>query len=93
MLKITRAANGEVVFRVCGRLGAENVAELKGLFSSEGTSRRITLDLKELTLVDQDAVSFLWRCETSGMQLKNCATYIREWITKEQDRHLSGNSK
>jgi hypothetical protein len=35
MLKITRAANGEVVFTVSGRLDAENLAELKTLFSSE----------------------------------------------------------
>jgi hypothetical protein len=35
MLKITRAANGEVVFMVSGRLDAENLAELKTLFSSE----------------------------------------------------------
>jgi hypothetical protein len=35
MLKITRAANGEVVFTVSGRQDAENLAELKTLFSSE----------------------------------------------------------
>jgi anti-anti-sigma regulatory factor len=63
MLKITRVANGEVVFTVNGRMEAENLVELKTLFSSEASGRRITLDLKELTLVDQAAVSFLMRCE------------------------------
>jgi hypothetical protein len=57
MLKITRAA----VFTVSGRMDAENLAELKTLFNSEAGGRRITLDLKELTLVDQDAVHFLER--------------------------------
>jgi hypothetical protein len=86
MLKITRAANGEVVFTVSGRLGAENLAELKTLVNSEASGRRITLDLRELTLVDQDAVSFLVRCEAENIQLKNCAAYIREWITRERDQ-------
>jgi anti-anti-sigma regulatory factor len=84
MLKITRTANGEVVFTVSGRLDAENLAELKRLFGSEARSRRITLDLKELTLVDQDAVSFLRRCEANNIQLRNCPAYIREWITRER---------
>ena len=84
MLKITRAANGEVVFTVSGRMDAENLRELKTLLSSEPNGRRITLDLKELTLVDQDAVRFLERCEIDNMQLKNCPAYIREWITTER---------
>ena len=84
MLKITKAANEEVVFTVSGRMDAENLAELKTLFGSEASGRRITLDLKELTLVDQDAVRFLMRCETDNIQLKNCPAYIREWITRER---------
>jgi anti-anti-sigma regulatory factor len=86
MLKITRAANGEVVFTVSGRLDAENLAQLKTLFDSEAAGRRITLDLRELTLVDQDAVSFLMRCEADNIQLKNCSAYIREWIRRERSQ-------
>ncbi len=86
MLKITRAANEEVVFTVSGRMDAENLAELEALFNSEASGRRITLDLMELTLVDQDAVSFLMRCEADNIQLKNCPAYIREWITKERSQ-------
>jgi len=85
MLKITRAANGEVIFTVSGRMDAEHLAELKTLFSSEADGRRITLDLRDLTLVDQDAVSFLERCEADNIHLKNCPAYIREWITKERN--------
>jgi hypothetical protein len=84
MLKITRAANGDVVFTVSGRMDAEDLAELKTLFNSEASDHRITLDLKELTLVDQDAVRFLERCEVDRIQLKNCPAYIREWITRER---------
>ena len=84
MLKITRAANGEVVFTVSGRLDAENLAELETLFRAEASGRRITLDLTELTLVDQEAVLFLGRCEAEDIRLRNCPAYIREWIMRER---------
>jgi STAS domain-containing protein len=84
MLKITRVTNGEVVFKLSGRMDAENVSELEELFSAEA-SGRIVLDLEDLTLVDQDVVSFLRRCEAGSIQLKNCPAYIREWITGEPD--------
>jgi hypothetical protein len=83
VLKITRAANGEVL-TVSGRLEAENLDELKTLMNSDANSRRIVLDLKDLILVDQDAVSFLERCEADNITLKNCPAYIREWITGER---------
>ena len=82
MLKITRTANGEVVFKLSGRLGAENVGELERLLSAE--AGRIVLDLKDLTLVDQDVVSFLRRCEGDSLKLRNCPAYIRKWITGER---------
>jgi len=84
MFMITREANGEVIFSVSGRMDAENLPELKTLFSSEASGRRITLELRELTQVDQDAVRFLMRCEADNIQLKNCPAYIREWITRER---------
>ena len=83
MLKITRTANGEVVFKLSGRMGAENVGELERLFSAEAGSRCTVLDLKDLILVDQDAVSFLRRCEGDSLKLRNCPAYIRKWITGE----------
>jgi anti-anti-sigma regulatory factor len=85
MLKIKRAANGEVVLTLSGRMDAENVIELKSLFKLEVEGRRIVLDLKDLTLVDREAVRFLGRCEADSIRLKNCPAYIREWITRERD--------
>jgi hypothetical protein len=76
MLKIMRAANGEVV--------TENLGELEKLISAEADGHRIILDLKGLALVDQDAVSFLRRCEADNITLKDCPAYIREWITGER---------
>ncbi len=86
MLKITRAANGEVVIKLSGRMDAENIGELETLVREEAKGRRIVLDLKDLTLVDQDAVSFLKRCEADNITLKDCPAYIREWITRGRNQ-------
>ena len=85
MLKITRSANGEVVFKVSGRIDEDNVSELKTLFKTETNGRRIVLDIKDLTLVDRDGVIFLGQCQAEGIELKNCPAYIREWIKRERD--------
>jgi len=83
MLKITRAGNGDVVIKLSGRMNVENMGELEALVSEEANGRRrIVLDLRDLTLVDQDAVSFLKHCEEDNITLKNCPAYIREWITR-----------
>jgi anti-anti-sigma regulatory factor len=84
MLRINRAANGEVVFKLSGRMDAENVADMTALLGSEPKGRRIVLDLRDLTLVDQEAVKFLESCETDSIKIKNCPAYIREWITRER---------
>jgi hypothetical protein len=84
MLKITRTANGEAIFRLSGRMHAENIAELESLFNAETKGRRIVLDLKDLTLLDGEAVSFLAKCEADSVEIKNCPPYIREWIARER---------
>jgi hypothetical protein len=84
MLKITRTANEEVVFKLTGRMDAENVNELENLINAEASGRRVVLDLRDLRLVDQEVVSFLRRCEADSIQLKNCPAYIREWIRRER---------
>jgi anti-anti-sigma regulatory factor len=84
MLRIQRSENGEVVFTLSGRMDAENIAELKALLGEEAKDRRMVLDLKDLTLVDRDAISFLEYFETAGIKLKNCPAYVREWITRER---------
>jgi hypothetical protein len=91
MLKITRAANGEVVITLSGRMGAENLGELEKLISAEADGRRIVLDLKDLTLVDRDAVKFLERCEADSIKPTNCPAYIRRWITENGDEHRNQN--
>jgi anti-anti-sigma regulatory factor len=83
MLRITKAADGEVVFKLSGRMEAENIAELEALLSAESSGRQVVLELSDLTLVDQGVVSFLRRSEAEGIELKNCPAYVREWMKQE----------
>jgi anti-anti-sigma regulatory factor len=84
MLRIRRSANGEAVFTLSGRLDDEDVAELETLITSEDSGHRIVLDLKDVTLVGRDGISFLSRCEADGIKLQNCARYVRELITRQR---------
>ena len=83
MLKIQRNANGEVVFTLSGRLGADNVSELSELLAAEPSGRALVLDLKNVVLVDREVVRFLRAREGDGIALRNCPPYIREWIARE----------
>jgi hypothetical protein len=84
MVRIRRSANGQVVFTLSGRMGEEDIAELETLIQSEAKGRQIVLDLTDLILAGRDAVSFLRRSEADGITLKNCAPYVREWITRQR---------
>ena len=84
MLRIKRSANGEVVFTLSGQMDEKDIAELETLIKSETNGHRIVLDLKDLTLAGREAISFLERCEADSIILKNCAGYVREWITRQR---------
>ena len=86
MLKISRSANGKVVFILSGRIAAEDVAELQRLFALESDDHHLALDLKDVTLVDPDAVKSLARWEAEGITFENCPAYVREWIERERSR-------
>jgi anti-anti-sigma regulatory factor len=79
MLRIRRSESGEVVFTLSGQMDDEPIAELERLISSEANGSRIVLDLKDLTLVNENAITFLMRCEANSITLKNCPAYVREW--------------
>lgn len=85
MLKIQRSATDKVVLTLSGRIESEDVAELQRLLGLEIGGPLLVLDLKDVTLLDCDAVKFLARCEADGIQLGDCPAYIREWIERETD--------
>ena len=86
MLKIQRAANGEVVFTLSGRLEADNVSELSTLLAAEPAGSHLVLDLRDLVLVDRDIVRFFRTSERDGIALRNCPPYVRAWIDREEEQ-------
>ena len=84
MLKIQRTGNHKVILSLIGRLGLEEIAELKKVLAAEPNGSRLVLDLKELTLVDREGVIFLGECRAKDIELENCQTYIREWMARER---------
>jgi anti-anti-sigma factor len=93
MLRITRTANGDTVFRVSGELDGENVAEVDAVIRAEKQGTRIVLDLTDLRSVDGEAVKALEKWETESIKLKNCAAYIREWIRRLRVERLEKGQK
>jgi hypothetical protein len=71
---------GEVVFALSGQMDDEAIAELETIINSEADGRRIVLDLRDLTLVNEDAITFFERSESNNIALENCPPYVREWI-------------
>jgi len=86
MLKVQRNANGEVVFTISGRLEASNLSEVSALLAAESHGRNLVLDLKDVVLVDRDAVRFLRARAENGIALRNCPAYIREWIARGEEQ-------
>ena len=77
--------NKSVVLELSGRLEGEHLIELQKAFRAAASDENLVLDLNEVKLVDQDAVTFLACCQASGAKLRNCPGYIRRWIARERE--------
>jgi hypothetical protein len=86
VLKIQRSAKRQVVFKLSGRIEADEVAELQELLALETAGQELVLDLKDVTLVNQDAVTFLDGCEANRIKLESCPAYVRAWIDRGKGR-------
>lgn len=86
MLKIDRLGNGRIVFTLSGRIEADDIEQLQKLLASEAPGKQLALDLRDVTLVNQDAVEFLARCEANSIMLENCPAYIRQWMEQAKVR-------
>jgi STAS domain-containing protein len=84
--RIETAARGRFsVFTLSGRIDAQAIAELERLFELQTDYRDIVVDLKDVSLVDREAMRFFGRCEADGVRLENTTPYIREWMEREKD--------
>jgi STAS domain-containing protein len=86
LLKIRRSEDkGRAIFTLSGRIEERHVSELLELLDAEARTVEVTLDLKEVKLVDREAIRFLAACEARGIRLKDCPSYIRRWIEQGSD--------
>jgi hypothetical protein len=83
MIRIEKSETADVVtFVLSGWIENEDLGELKTLVEKNG--KAVVLDLKEIRLVDREAVRFLANFETGNARITNCPPYIREWIIRER---------
>jgi ABC-type transporter Mla MlaB component len=77
------APANRLTIKLSGQLDVDCLAELEAQIASG--VRRIELEMKEVTLVDIDAVRFLLKCQTRGIRLRGRSAYISDWMRREQD--------
>jgi hypothetical protein len=93
MLRIERITNGQVVFTLSGRMQTEGIEQLQQLLVVETPGQPLMLDLRNVTLVNQDAVTFLADCEAKGIEIESCPLHIRTWIDQEKRRNRRRRQK
>jgi len=80
--------DGLVVLRVSGRIDRTQVETLSELTKKEKITKGLAIDLTEVTVVSLEAVRALTIAEASGIELRNCPAYIREWISRVREPGL-----
>jgi hypothetical protein len=73
---------GLLILHISGQITGRDVDLLRTLLEQERTV--VAIDLKDVLLVDREAVSLLALSEFNGAELRNCPAYIREWVTRER---------
>ena len=90
--RIDRRVVGQDRAMLCisGRITEDGGNTLRSLLEQEGDI--VIIDLRDVLIVDREAVKLLAVYESNGVELRNCPAYIREWVTRETaDRNSSGN--
>ena len=82
--RIDRVISSEnrVVLSISGGIIGEHVDMFRGVLEQE--SGVLVIDLKNVLLVDREAVKLLVESEANGTELRNCPPYVREWVTRER---------
>ena len=81
-----------VILRISGRITAEDLDILRETLARE--SRQVAaIDLKNVLLIDRATVRFLVVAKATGIELRNCPPYVREWIARETAQTNSEQSQ
>ena len=76
------------MLHISGRIAEEDVDTMRALLDQENGV--VAIDLKDVLIVDREAIKLLAVSESNGVELRNCPAYIREWVTRETaDRNKS----
>jgi hypothetical protein len=86
MLRIERSTNGQVVFTLSGRMQTQDIEQVQQLLIVEKPGQQLMFNLRDVTLVNQDVVTFFADCEAKGIKLESCPLHIRNWIDQEKRR-------
>jgi hypothetical protein len=72
---------GLLILHISGQITGKDVDLLRSLLEQESV---VAIDLKNVLIVDREAVRLLALSELSGAELRNCPAYIREWVTRQR---------
>ena len=73
---------GLQILHISGQITGTDVDLLRSLLEQERSV--VAIDLKDVLLVDREAVRLLALSELNGAELRKCPAYIREWVTRER---------
>ena len=70
------------ILHISGQITGKDVDLLRSLLEQERSV--VAIDLKDVLIVDREAIKLLAMRESNGVELRNCPAYIREWVTRER---------
>ena len=73
---------GLLILHISGQITGKDADLLRSLLEQDKDV--VAIDLKDVLLVDREAVRLLVLSELNGTELRNCPAYIREWVTRER---------
>ena len=69
-----------VILHISGQITGQHVDTVRDALEQE--DKKVAVDLKEVLLVDGEAVKLLALYEIRGIELRNSPAYIREWVAR-----------
>ena len=83
-IQATRQTGTELTVALIGTVRREYIPELDDVVRRAAQeSRRLSLDLSQVRLVDRDIVAFLASAVEQHVRLTGCPAYLREWLRAE----------
>jgi len=73
---------GLLILHISGQITGKDVDLLRSLLEQERSV--VAIDLRNVLLVDREAIRLLALSDLNGTELRNCPAYIREWVRRER---------